>query len=168
MGSKKFYETPAGKIRAELILNSGGKYDQASAEFRLAFLHYERRNEYNRRNDAQVVDLLMGIFFATGISKLTDDSRQKTMEYAREERERIYNMMSLMGKRPETEKEKREREANHLAGQQAYAEALAGLGKFNSLDQLNAAITALNETIHESAIQNNPSQRSADQKDGKK
>lgn len=110
----------------------------------------------------------MGIFFATGISKLTDDSRQKTMDYARAERERIYNMMSLMGKKPETEKEKREREANHLAGQQAYAEALVGLGKFNSLDQLYAAITALNETIHESAAQNSPAQRDSDQKDGKK
>lgn len=121
-------------------------------EFRLAFLHYQRKNEYQRRNDAQVADMLMFIFCATGISKLTDESRQKIMGIARDEKDRLFNLMSLFGKKPETEKEKRQREADHLAGQQAYAGALASLGKFGSLDQLNAAISALNETIQENIV----------------
>lgn len=132
-----------------MILNSGDKYDQASVEFRLAFLHYERKNEYRRRTDAQMADMLSFIFCAVGISKITDESRKKIMDIARDETDQLFNLLSLVGKKPETEKEKRQREANHLAGQQAYAGALASLGKFSSLDQLSAAISALNETIQE-------------------
>lgn len=137
-----------------MILNSGEKYDQASVEFRLAFLHYERKNEYQRRNDAQMADMLSFIFCAVGISKITDESRKKIMDIARDEKDRLFNLMSLVGEKPEIEKEKRQREENHLAGQQAYAGALASLGKFGSFDQLSAAISALNETIQNSMDQN--------------
>lgn len=128
-------------------------------EFRLAFLHYQRKNEYQRRNSAQMADMLSFIFCAVGIDKLTNESRNKIMDIARDEKEYLFNLLSLAGKTPETEKEKRKREENHLAGQQAYASALASLGKFSSIDQLSAAISALNETI-----QNNMDQNTVEQK----
>lgn len=137
-----------------MILNSGDKYDQASAEFRLAFLHYQRKNEYRRRTDAQMADMLSFIFCAVGISKITDESRNKIMDIARDEKNQLFNLLSLAGKKLETEKEKQRREENHLAGQKAYASALASLGAFSSLDQLSAAISALNETIQDSVAQN--------------
>lgn len=147
MGYKKFYETPAGKVRAQLILNSGVQYGQASAEFRLGLLHYAAGNEYRRNYDTLMGHLLGNIFFAAGINKVTDESRDNNMKFIKERIKDIADLLALTGKNAKSERDKRAREERRVSSEEAYAVTLAKSGTFNSLEQLQGAILALNEAI---------------------
>lgn len=113
-----------------------------------------RKNEYRRHYDAWVGDALMGIFVAVGMRAISEDSRKKYLDNLDRQLSRLGDMLALVSVKTESESERKKREDNHVAGQASYAQALASLGNFDSLDQLEAAITALNETIRESRDSN--------------
>lgn len=136
-------------MRSELILSSGVQYSRESVEFRLAMCAYANKNEYRRQYDFWLSEVLLDIFFAASAKSVTEDSRNRCMNRLGDERSRLYNLLSLAGGKKESAVERRKREEEHLSAQASYATALAGLGNFGSFEQLEAAITALNETIRE-------------------
>ena len=137
-------------MRAQLLLSSGVQYASGSMEFRLASLAYAAGNEYKRHYDFLVGDVLLAILTASAIGKASEESRKKCVEQLSSNLERLRGMLSLATVRHESESEKKAREKVHVSAQESYAKTLASLGSFNSVDQLQAAITALNETIRES------------------
>ena len=130
-----------------MILSSGVQYSRESIEFRLAMWGYAKKNEYRRQYDSWVGDTLMGILFAIGVGKISEDSRRRYLGSLDNSLTRIGALLSLVGSRPESETERKKKEEEHTSAQAGYVTALAKLGKFGSFDQLEAAIVALNETI---------------------
>lgn len=115
---------------------------------------YAPKNEYRRKYDSWMGDVLMNILFAAGVGKISEDSKQRQLGNLDNSLTRIGKLLSLMGSHPESESERKKREDDHVSAQAGYATALASLGSFGSFDQLEAAIVALNQTITENHSRN--------------
>ena len=150
MGYQKFYETPAGKLRAGAILASGIQYSFNSIEFKLSLLHYVYEVEYKRRHDIWIANRLQGIFFAVAIGKLTEESRTKIIKEAEQTKTELYNMLdvfkSVTAQNTKAEQEKIAEADRHKA---AYAEVLTKNGGFTDIDNLLQTMRDLNQAIQE-------------------
>ncbi len=138
-----------------MILSSGVQYARDSIEFRLAMWSYTQKNAYRRQYDSWVGDVMMSLLFVAGAGKISEDVSKKCLGNLNKSLMRIGNLLSLRESKQETESESKKRENDHISVQTRYATALARLGSFGSIDQLEAAIVALNQTISENNSRNN-------------
>lgn len=127
-------------------MNSGEQYARRSVEFRLAMLHSVTLVEYRRQRDVLVGNTLLGIYLATSLSKFTDDCREKNAKYTGEKQASLFDMLDPFGS-PKKTKEQKKDDMKLADAQAKYIETLASAGKFNSPDQIRAALSALNATI---------------------
>lgn len=129
-------------------------YAQGSVEFRLATLHRLKLNSIQRQHEFFLGRMLTTILFAVGIGKITDQSRDNIIKEGTKSLERIFDLLDLQSRTPQTEREEKEQREKIAANQKEYLKTLQSVGKFNSLEQLAGAVTALNETIKEAAQKN--------------
>jgi len=97
--------------------------------------------------DLWVANRLQGIFFATAVGKLTDESRNQIINESSKSKEDLYDMLTPYRRKPTKEEIEKEKVSDENKGD--YISALGNVGVFNSLDQLMSAVQALNETITE-------------------
>jgi len=106
-----------------------------------------RQTEYRRNYDAWVGDRLLGIFFAVATGKLTEQSRDGTLNNAGKLRDTLYDLLSLVPTIPNEQKVQRQKEAQQ--GQEQYVNLLDKEGGYRDISELMGAIKGLNTAIDE-------------------
>lgn len=95
-----------------------------------------------------MMNRLLGIFFASAVNKLTDESRDNIIKEAEKVKTTIYDILDpikTLRKTPEDEKEADTNRGNYM---QTLASVKGDKG-FATLEELVSAITALDKTITE-------------------
>lgn len=158
MGRGKFYRTPAGRVRADLLAVSGVQYHGRSVEFRLLIRRELHATAYRARHDAWTAARLLDIYSAVA-APVTEAAARKA--YIRSLHEQRAALSALLEPPPEREEMARHsrndgaegglRPGNQRgdAGKAAYLGTLGGAGPFRSLEQLLAAMAGLNRTVEE-------------------
>lgn len=120
-----------------------------SCEFRLLEIHIARNLEYRRHYDARLMQTLLGVFYSVATGTLTDDSRDKTMKNAEDAINLLRSMLAPFGEKHVSVKEEREKENRRMSSLAETAKMMGSLGSFKSLDELRAAIFAMNQSIEQ-------------------
>ena len=152
MGCKKFYESPEGKVRANLLAASGMQYDRDSVEYRLLEMHTMRESSYRFHFDSWLADSIMHIFAVSSVAAgIQEEARNKLLDYSGDRFRKISDLVNpFKSFEPEQSgSEKGSTKKATDADRTRYLQALGRKGGYKSLPQLMRAVHALNKTIED-------------------
>lgn len=94
MVTEKFYETPAGRLRATLLLSSGEQYSTFTVQGRYLALHVMQRDLYGYFSSKWMMDRLIDLVMVSGSATMEQGSLKKYEESVSASRDAILDYIN--------------------------------------------------------------------------
>lgn len=149
MVTKKFYDTPEGKLKTEQLLRSGVIYHKDSVENRLLHINFAIESAFRYNVTYWVLTKLLDLLNFIAVGKLKDDFREDYIKRNYEVRDNITDLINPFKKiQRELEEHEKKVQRNVDEDRKKVLEVLGSRGGYGSLEELAGAIKALQEVTH--------------------